>query len=76
MTFGATIGGPDDAQQTRRVQLEPEVSRKRLGAYLLLTSPPVNVVTSAIFVTAMSANSWPSPRLPNSGSTSPDRSVR
>jgi divalent anion:Na+ symporter, DASS family len=35
---------------------EPEDSRKRLGAYLLLTSLQVNVVTSAMFVTAMAAN--------------------
>ena len=35
---------------------EPEESRKRLGAYLLLTSLQVNVVTSAMFVTAMAAN--------------------
>lgn len=35
---------------------EPEESRKRLGAYLLLTSLQVNVVTSAMFVTAMAGN--------------------
>ncbi|MCU1618161.1 MAG: 2-oxoglutarate translocator [Modestobacter sp.] len=35
---------------------EPEESRKRLGAFLLLTSLQVNVVTSAMFVTAMAGN--------------------
>lgn len=35
---------------------EPDESRKRLGAYLLLTSLQVNVVTSAMFVTAMAGN--------------------
>ena len=35
---------------------EPEDSRKKLGAYLLLTSLQVNVVTSAMFITAMAGN--------------------
>src|SRR5664279_4808392 len=35
---------------------EPEESRKRLGAYLLLTALQVNVVTSAMFVTALAAS--------------------
>lgn len=35
---------------------EPDESRKRLGAYLLLTSLQVNVVTSAMFITAMAGN--------------------
>ncbi|CRK54101.1 putative malate transporter YflS [Rhodococcus sp. RD6.2] len=35
---------------------EPDESRKRLGAYLLLTALQVNVVTSAMFVTAMAGN--------------------
>ncbi|KJF24466.1 Inner membrane protein ybhI [Rhodococcus sp. AD45] len=35
---------------------EPEESRKKLGAYLLLTSLQVNVVTSAMFITAMAGN--------------------
>lgn len=35
---------------------EPDESRKRLGAFLLLTSLQVNVVTSAMFVTAMAGN--------------------
>ncbi|MDI9893746.1 DASS family sodium-coupled anion symporter [Rhodococcus sp. IEGM 1381] len=37
-------------------QPEPDESRKRLGAFLLLTSLQVNVVTSAMFVTAMAGN--------------------
>ncbi len=35
---------------------EPEESRKRLGAYLTLTALQVNVITSAMFVTAMAGN--------------------
>ncbi len=35
---------------------EPEESRKRLGAFLTLTALQVNVVTSAMFVTAMAGN--------------------
>lgn len=35
---------------------EPEESRKRLGAYLTLTALQVNVVTSAMFLTAMAGN--------------------
>lgn len=35
---------------------EPEESRKRLGAYLTLTALQVNVVTSAMFITAMAGN--------------------
>ena len=35
---------------------EPDESRKRLGAFLLLTSLQVNVVTSAMFITAMAGN--------------------
>lgn len=35
---------------------EPEESRKRLGAYLTLTALQVNVVTSAMFVTAMAGS--------------------
>ncbi|WP_197380922.1 anion permease [Mycolicibacterium mengxianglii] len=35
---------------------EPEESRKRLGAFLILTALQVNVVTSAMFVTAMAGN--------------------
>ncbi len=34
----------------------PEQSRKRLGAYLSLTSIQVNIVTAAMFVTAMAGN--------------------
>jgi divalent anion:Na+ symporter, DASS family len=37
-------------------QPEPEESRKRLGAFLTLTALQVNVVTSAMFVTAMAGN--------------------
>ena len=55
---------------------EPEESRKRLGAYLWLTSLQVNVVTSAMFVTAMALTPWPWPRPPSLGSTSPGRSGR
>lgn len=35
---------------------EPEESRKRLGAFLTLTALQVNVVTSAMFLTAMAGN--------------------
>lgn len=35
---------------------EPDESRKRLGAYLTLTALQVNVITSAMFVTAMAGN--------------------